>query len=148
MSRPPTSPVVGNCLSTSSDACAARQPDETAARFEAKVTPDGRIDSLTTFSADGRRRSVQPLSREGLAVLIRGDNIEYRFDEERRLRKLPYLSVLDSMRQEILLTAHKARHGELLDEPDVVPALKELLVRIEETREAFHRACEASTTDV
>jgi hypothetical protein len=134
-------------LPTSTNPCDAHGPGETAERFEAKVTPDGTIQSLTALSVGGACRSVQPFSPEGLAVLIRGRNVEYCFDEERRLRDVPYLRVLESMRQEILLTAHKARHGELLDEPDALPALKELSIRIEQAREAFLRACEASVKD-
>jgi len=98
-------------------------------------------------SADGACRPLVPLSRDGLAVLTRGRDIEYRFDDERRLLDLPYHEVLESMRHEILLTAHNVRHGELLDEPEVLPVLKGLLVRIDNTVKTFRRACEAFPTD-
>ncbi len=87
---------------------------------------------------------MPPVSREAIAVLTRGARVEYRFDEGRRLRDLPYLDLLQALRQEILLTAHKARHGELLDEPDALPVLKGLLARIEAAAETFRRMCEGT----
>ena len=134
-------------MPTSTNAAGNRPCGESDARFKVRVTPDGRIDSLTEMSATGGRRPLQPFSSDGIAVLKRGRNIEYRFDEERRLLDLPYLDVLAALRQEILLTAHKIRHGELLDEPDSLPVLKELLHRIEAAAEAFRCACEALRPD-
>jgi len=134
-------------LPTSTDAAEGRHCGEGGTRFEARVAVDGRIESLTELSAAGGRRLLQPFSRDGIAVLTRGRDIEYRFDEDRRLRDLPYPDVLASLRQEILLTAHKVRHGELLDEPDSLPVLRALLRGIEDTAEAFRRACDAPATD-
>lgn len=90
--------------------------------------------------SDDGRRSVAPFSDEGIAVLSRGRDVVYRFDDERRLRGLPYLDLLDTMRQEIGLTAHKVRHGDLLDEPDALPVLRRLLTGIEDAAETFRRA--------
>lgn len=143
MSRPPTLGAVANSLPTSTDAAGDRLCGEGDARFEVRVTPDGRIESLTEVSAIGGRRPLRPFSSDGIAALTQGRNIEYRFDEDRRLRDLPYLDVLAALRQEILLTAHKIRHGDLLDEPDSMPVLKDLLHRIEAAAEAFRRACQA-----
>ena len=111
------------------------------------MAADGRIECLTEVSAAGERRPLQPFSPEGIAVLSRGRNIEYRFDGDRRLRDLSYPDVLAALRQETLLTAHKVRHGELLDEPDALPVLKALLGRIEATAEAFRQACRATPAD-
>ena len=120
---------------------------ECGTRFEAILAADGRIECLTELSATGEPRSLQPFSDEGIAVLTQGRSIEYRFDEDGRLRDLPYLEVLSALRQDVLLTAHKVRHGELLDEPDSLPALRELLRRIEARAEAFRRACRAPAAD-
>jgi hypothetical protein len=113
--------------------------NDTGFRFEARVAPDGRIAELTEVSGCGHR-SVAPFSDEGIAVLSRGCDVVYRFDDERRLRGLPYLDLLDTMRQEIGLTAHKVRHGDLLDEPDALPVLRQLLAGIEDAAETFRRA--------
>ena len=67
----------------------------------------------------------------------------YYFNDERRLRDLPYLDLLETMWQEIGLTAHKVRHGELRDEPDALPILRRLLAGIEDAAETFRRAYEA-----
>jgi hypothetical protein len=131
-------------LPTSSDSDSAARQDGAETRFEVAVGPDGRIEALTELRADGGRRAVAPLSPEAVDALIRGDRVEYRFDEGRRLRGIPYLEMLQALRTEVLLTAHKARHGELLDEPEALPALKGLLARIEETAEAFRRTCEGA----
>lgn len=131
-----------NSSPTSTDPIGNRPRREYNTRFEAIVAADGRIEQLTELSATGERRPLQPFSREGIAVLTQGRNVEYRFDEDRRLRDLPYPDVLAALRQETLLTAHKVRHGELLDEPDSLPVLRELLRRIEASAEAFRRACE------
>ena len=111
------------------------------------MAADGRIECLTELSAAGGRRRLRPFSREGIAVLTEGRNIEYRFDEDRRVRDLPYLEVLAALRQETLLTAHKVMHGELLDEPDSLPVLRALLRRIEAAAEAFRQACQATPAD-
>lgn len=116
-----------------------RPPDEPGLRFEIEVAPDGRIAALTEVSDCGRR-SVAPFSDEGIALLSRGRNVVYRFDDERLLRGLPYLDLLETMRQEIGLTAHKVRHGDLLDEPDALPVLRRLLAGIEDAAETFRRA--------
>jgi hypothetical protein len=71
----------------------------------------------------------------------------YRFDEDRRLQDLPYPEVLEALRQETLFTAHKVRHGELLDEPDSLPVLRALLRRIDAAAEAFRQACQATPAD-
>jgi hypothetical protein len=86
---------------------------------------------------------VAPFSDEGIALLSRGRDVVYRFDDERRLRDLPYLDLLEAMRREIGLTAHKVRHGDLLDEPDALPVLRRLLAEIEDAAETFRRAREA-----
>jgi hypothetical protein len=83
---------------------------------------------------------VAPFSDEGIAVLSRGRDVVYRFDDGRLLRGLPYLDLLETMRQEIGLTAHKVRHGDLLDEPDALPVLRRLLAGIEDAAETFRRA--------
>ena len=113
--------------------------NDTGFRFEARVAPDGRIAELTEVS-DGGRRSVAPFSNEGIALLSWGRDVVYRFDDERRLRGLPYLDLLEAMRREIGLTAHKVRHGDLLDEPDALPVLRRLLAGIEDAAETFRRA--------
>ncbi len=111
-------------------------------RYQARLGPDGRIESLTEISAGARGRVVAPFSAEGIAILRSGQGVEYRFDEERRLRELPYLAVLDALRQEALLMAHKVRHGELLDEPEALPVLKALLAGISDAAAVFRRMCE------
>jgi hypothetical protein len=123
---------------------------DTRVRFEAHVAPDGRITSLSDLTGAGQR-SVQPLSLEGVAILKHGCGLVYRFADDEQVRDLPYLDLLQAMRQGILLTAHKARHGELVDEPEALPALKGLLAGIEDTAEAFRRALRSgadhATTD-
>jgi hypothetical protein len=147
MSRPPTSEAVDNSSPTSTDTGGNRPCRECGNRFEAGVAADGRIERLTEVSAAGGRRQLQPFSREGIAVLTRGRDVVYLFDEDRRLRDLPYPDVLAALRQETLLTAHKVRHGELLDEPDSLPVLKALLRRIDAAAEAFRQACQATPAD-
>jgi hypothetical protein len=109
-------------------------------RFEARVAPDGRIQVLVERKEHGRPRPVPPDSPEGLSILAAGHGILYRFDEDRRLRDLPYPRVLEAMRQEVQLTLHKVRHGELLDEPELVPILRRLLADLEATAAAFREA--------
>jgi glycerophosphoryl diester phosphodiesterase len=123
---------------------------DTTVCFEARVAPDGRITSLSDLTG-AAQRSVQPHSREGVAILKHGRGLLYRFGDDEQVRDLPYLDLLQAMRQNILLTAHKARHGELVDEPEALPALKGLLAGIEDTAEAFRRALRSgadhATTD-
>jgi hypothetical protein len=84
--------------------------------LEVEVAPDGRIARVTKVSGHGRR-SVVSLSSEGAAALFRGGGVLYRSDDERRLRGLPYLDVLETMRQEIRLTAHNVWHGNSWSSP-------------------------------
>lgn len=86
---------------------------------------------------------MPPHSGEGVAILTRGNGVVYRFADDTEVRDLPYLDLLETMRQGILLTAHKARHGELMDEPEVLPALTRLLAGVAEAADAFRRACHA-----
>ena len=116
---------------------------EGESRYEAVIAPDGRVERLTERSPEGAVRPILPESREGLRILAAGRDILFRFDEERRLRNLSYPTVLEAMRQEVYLTIHKVRHGELLDEPDLVPALRRLLLDLEAAAAAFQRSWEA-----
>ena len=110
---------------------------ETGSRYEAVVAPDGRVLELLEHGPNGPPRPVQPASAEGVAILAAGRDILYRFDDEGCLRDLPYPGVLEAMRQEIQLTLYKVRHGELLDEPELAPALRRLLAELEATAAAF-----------
>jgi hypothetical protein len=109
-------------------------------RFEATLAPDGRVQSLVEQAGGGAPRPIAPESPEGVGVLAAGRDILYRFDEERRLRNLAYPDVLEAMGQEIRLTLHKLGHGELLDEPELVPILRRLLADLEATAAAFRQA--------
>lgn len=124
-------------MPTSSDTEGAPRQEGAGVNFEAVVGSDGRIEALTERRAEGGGRPLELSSREAIALLTAGDRVEYRFDDGRRLRNVPYLDLLHALRQEVLLTAHKVRHGELLDEPDALPVLKGLLARIEATAAAF-----------
>ena len=106
-------------------------------RFEAEVAPDGRVIAMCAVDAAGGRRAIEPASAEAVAVLSAGREIRYRFDEGRALRDLPYPALLTAMQQEVALTLHKVRHGELLDEPELIPGLRKLLRDLEETARAF-----------
>ncbi len=110
-------------------------------RYEATLAPDGRVLSLVEQAARDAHRFIDPESPEAMEVLVRGRGILYHFDDERRLRDLAYPDVLEAMRQEIHLTLHKVRHGELLDEPEMVPILRRLLADLEATATAFREAC-------
>jgi hypothetical protein len=112
---------------------------DTRRRFEARVAPDGRVTSLADLTG-GAERPVHPYSLEGVAVLAHGQDLVYRFADDEQVRDVPYLDLLQAMRQNILLTAHKARHGDLMDEPDALPVLNGLLAGIENAAEAFRRA--------
>ena len=114
--------------------------EEGRSRYEATVAPDGRILRLIEWAPHGPPRTIPPEASEGLALLGAGCDILYRFDEERRLRNLPYLELLEVMRQEVRLTLHKIRHGELLDEPEVAPVLRRLLADLEASATAFRQA--------
>ena len=113
---------------------------EARARYEVKVAPDGRIRELADRFEGGVLRAICPTSPEAIALLARGCDVVYRFEDGGRLRELPYLEVLEAMRRDILLAAHKARHGELLDEPELVPVLRRLLAGIEAAAAAFRLA--------
>ncbi len=113
----------------------------TRIRYEALVGPDGRILALVEHTPKGLSRPIQAEVPEGLAVLVNGRDILYRFDDERSLRDLPYVGVLEAMRQELHVTIHKLRHGELLDEPELVPVLRRLLADLEATAASFQQAC-------
>jgi hypothetical protein len=115
--------------------------EEARSRYEATVAPDGRILGLIELAPDGPPRIIPSGASEALAILGDGHNILYRIDEERRLRNLTYLEVLEAMRQEVGLTLHKIRHGDLLDEPEGVPILRRLLADLEATATAFRHAC-------
>lgn len=119
---------------------------DTVSRYEAVVISDGRVEALVERVPNGAPRPIRPDSPEGLSILVAGRDILYRFDDERRLRDLPYLGVLEAMRQEIQLTMQKVMHGELLDEPEVAPILRRLLDGIEATAVAFRRACQGLQT--
>jgi hypothetical protein len=114
--------------------------EEERSRYEATVAPDGRILRLIEWTPDGPPRTIPPRAPEGLAILWAGHDILYRFGEERRLRNLPYLEVLEAMRREVGLTLHKIRHGDLLDEPEGVPVLCRLLAELEAAATAFRQA--------
>lgn len=116
--------------------------DDTRFRYEARVSHDGRITWLSELAAGGQR-PVPPHSREGIAILSQGNGVVYRFADGAEVRDLPYLHLLQAIRQDILLTACKARHGELIDEPEVLPALSRLLAAIADAADAFRRACHA-----
>ncbi len=115
-------------------------------RYEATVAPDGRVEALFERTPEGVHYPIPPGSPEGVRILAAGRDILYRFDEDRRLRDLPYIGVLEAMRQEILLTLHKVGHGELLDEPELVPILRRLLGDLEATTAAFQDACKSLPT--
>ena len=108
--------------------------------YEASIAPDGRVQLLVEQAARGALRPIAPESPEAVRVLATGRNILFRFDEERRLKNLAYPEVLEAMRREIHLTLHKVSHGELLDEPELIPILRRLLTDIEATAAAFQQA--------
>ena len=110
-------------------------------RYAATVAADGRIESLVEHPAEDADRTISPESSEGISILIAGRDILYRFDDDRRLRDLPYPDVLQAMQLEVQLTLHKVRHGELLDEPELVPLLQQLLVELKARAGAFQDAC-------
>jgi hypothetical protein len=114
--------------------------EEGRSRYEATVASDGRILKLIEWASHGPPRTIPPEASEGLAILGAGRDILYRFDEERRLRNLPYLELLEVMGQQVRLTLHKIRHGELLDEPEVAPVLRRLLADLEASATAFRQA--------
>jgi hypothetical protein len=108
------------------------------AHVEARVAPDGRIVALADLAGDSPR-PVEPDSPDGIAMLTRGIGVVYRFDNDESLRDLPYPEVLDAMRRALLLAAHKAGHGEMLDEPEALPEIRRLLRGVEEAARRFPR---------
>jgi len=104
------------------------------------LAPDGRVLSLLEHIAGGVTRPISPETAEGVRILAAGRDIVYRFDDERRLSNLAYSNVLEAMRQELHLTLHKVGHGELLDEPELVPLLRRLLRDLDITAAAFQQA--------
>lgn len=104
--------------------------------------PDGRIQAFVEHGPQGVARPILPESPEGMRILEAGRDILYRFDDERRLRDLGYAEVLEALGREIQLTLQKVRHGELLDEPELVPDLRRLLTALEATAADFHQAWE------
>ena len=109
-------------------------------RYEVAVAPDGRIRALVEHGPEGVARPILPDSPEGMQALAAGRDILYHFDDEGRLRDLAYTQVLEAMRQEVHLSLYKVRHGELLDEPELVPILRRLLQSIEANAAAFREA--------
>ncbi len=105
------------------------------------MAPDGRVEALFEGSPAGVPRPIPPGSPEALRILLAGNDLLYRFGDERRLRDLPYPRVVEAMRQEILLTLHKVRHGDLLDEPELVPLVRRLLRDLDASAAAFQEAC-------
>ncbi len=112
-----------------------------SSRYIAMVAPDGTINSLVEQASAGVERGILPESPEGLSILTTGRDILYRFDDDRRLRDIPYPEVLQSMQQEVRLTLQKVGHGDLLDEPELIPLLRRLLVSLDATARAFQEAC-------
>lgn len=106
-------------------------------RYEATLAPDGCVRSLIERAAGSAPRPIAPESPEGVHVLSMGRDILYRFDDERRLGGLAYPEVLEAMSGEIRLTLYKVSHGELLDEPELVPILRQLLAKVEGTAAVF-----------
>lgn len=117
-------------------------------RYEVTVAPDGQIQALLERRDDGSPVPIRPGSPEGIRILAAGHGVLYRFGDERRLRDLPYPRVLEAMRQEIHLTLHKVRHGELLDEPELVPVLRRLLTDLEATAAGFREGLRGLRTEV
>jgi hypothetical protein len=115
-------------------------------RYEAFIAPDGRVERFLEAEAEGSCRMLAVDSTETLGILADGRDILYRFDEGRSVRNVSYPDLLEAMRQEARLTLFKARHGELLDEPELVPALRSLLKSLEATAVAFQEAWENRQT--
>jgi hypothetical protein len=110
---------------------------ESAFRYEATVGPDGCVRSLVENAAGAASRPIPPGSAEGVHILAGGREILYRFDDERCLRNLAYPDLLEAMGQEVRLTLHKVGHGELLDEPELIPILRRLLADLAARAAAF-----------
>ena len=102
-------------------------------RYEAAVAPGGQVERLTEYRPDGAPHDLAPGSARALGILQAGQDIVYRLGEEERLADLPYAELLGAMRQDVLLTLHKVRHGELLDEPEAVPVLRRLPEELDST---------------
>jgi hypothetical protein len=75
-----------------------------------------------------------------VTVLTAGQGVLSRLHDLRRLRDLPYLDLLEALHREIRLTARKLRDGEIHDEPEGLPVLRQILHAIEERVVAFRRA--------
>ncbi len=109
--------------------------------YEARVAPDGRVQELLQRSPGGDLRAIVPESAEGVGVLAGGRDILYHFEDDGRRRNVPYPELLEAMHREIQLAIHKARHAELLDEPELIPSLQRLLADLGARAAAFRRAC-------
>ena len=140
MNRHTTSPRPAFYSGTEPEATGRLRVGGGSFRYEAMLTPDGRVLSLLEHIAGGVTRPIGPETAEGVCILAAGRDIVYRFDDEQRLRNLAYSDVLEAMRQELHLTLHKVGHGELLDEPELVPLLRRLLRDLEVTAAAFQQA--------
>ena len=111
------------------------------------MASDGRVRALVEVTLGGVPRPIPSGSPEAVRILMAGNEVVYRFADERRLRDLPYPRVLEAMRQEVLLTLHKVRHGDLLDEPEMVPLLRRLLRDLDASTAAFQEACRSLPAD-
>ena len=111
------------------------------------MASDGCVHALFEVASGDVPRPVPLGSPEAVRILMAGNDIVYRFADERRLRDLPYARVLEAMRQEVLLTLHKVRHGDLLDEPEMVPLLRRLLRDLDASAAAFQEACRSLPAD-
>ncbi len=113
-------------------------------RYEAAVTAGGRVERLTEYRPDGASCDIGLESPRALEILRSGQHVVYRLGEEERLYDLPYAEFIELMRRDLLLTPHKVRDGELLDEPEAVPVLRQLLEELGRTAAAFRATVEVN----